>query len=128
MAFTYDIDSLSQPVNHLRFLVQDTTTPGHFLEDEEITFAAAQETNIYRVAAGLCRAIAAKVLRDVGFDDEQIDYDPETKSKTYLELAKAYDVKADEFDGSLESGTDAALNLPAISDKPPAFTRDLHFS
>lgn len=119
---------MSEPVNRLRFLVQDTADAGHFLEDSEIEFVVGEEPNIYRAAATLCRTIAAKIAKDVGFDDDQIDYDPDAKSKTYIELAKSYDKKADRADGSLDTGSGDGLSLPSVSSAGPAFTRDLHFS
>ncbi len=127
MAFTYDSNALAAVLNHLRFLVQDTIDEGHLFEDAEISFAAAQETNIYRAAAGLCRVAATKVLQDPGIDQE-VKYDPDEKAKTYLKLAESYDKKADEADESLSTPGDAGLNLPSLPNTPAAFTRDLHFS
>lgn len=126
MSFSYDPDQLSEPLNHLRFLVQDTTDAGHFFEDSEITFAATQETNIYRAAASLCRSIATQILKDAGFDNDQIDYDPEAKAKMYRELAADYSEKADRTDSSMNTGAGASgLNLPTLSTADPAFTRSL---
>lgn len=127
MAFTYSASELSTPLNHLRFLVQDTIDDGHFFENEEIVFAAAQETNIYRVAAGLCRVAAAKFAQMPGHEAEII-LKSEEKAKTYLTLAKNYDEKAVAFDDSLSSGDQGGMNFPMLSDQAPAFTRDLHFS
>lgn len=128
MAFSYDSDDLATPLNRLRFLVQDTSDEGRFFEDAEIEYAAEQETNLYRAAAELCRVAATKVLKDPGFNDEIVDYDPEEKSKTYMKLADSYDKKANEAEASMSSPGTGTLNLPTISTADPAFTRDLHFS
>lgn len=128
MSFSYDYSDLSNDLNHLRFLVQDTEETGHFFEDEEIIFVSTQETGIYRVAARLCRTAAAKLGKQPSFDNEAIKYEANEKSKIFLNLAKEYDRKADELDESLKNAGSGSsgLNLP----KPPcpkkAFSRDLH--
>ena len=127
MAFTYDADDLATSLNRLRFLIQDTVDTGHFFEDAEIEFAAEQESNIYRVAADLCRAIAAQIAKQAGYDNDRVDFNPEDKAKTYLSLAKSYDVKADEVDASLNTGESSGLSLPTVSSADPAFTRSLGF-
>lgn len=127
MAYTYDATDLATPLNHLRFLVQDTLDEGHFLEDEEIVFAISQETNHYRTAAGLCRVAAARFVQMPGHEGEMV-LNAEEKAKTYLSMAKAYDEKADAYDISLTSGGSGNLNLPTFSDDSRAFTRDMNFS
>ncbi len=128
MAFSYNSSQLSEPLNRLRFLVQDTGDAGHFLEDEEITYSAEQEPNLYRVAAGLCRAIAAKLSKTPNLDDVTIKFDADKRASTYIKLAETYDQKADELDDSMQSPTSSGLNLPTFSDREPAFTRGLHFT
>lgn len=124
MAFSYDPSSLSTAKHHLRFLIQDTVTPGHFFEDAEIDFAAAQESNIYRAAANLCRQIAAKIVKQAGYDNERVDFNPEEKAKTYITLAKSYDEKADAADSSTTGGTADGMSFPELPDREAAFTRD----
>ncbi len=127
MSFTYDPENLEEPLNHLRFLVQDTEEKGHFLEDSEITHANSLESNIYRTAAGLCRVLAAKFAQMPGQEDGLI-LKSEDKAKAYLAMARNYDEKADQIEQAFESGSSEGLNLPTVNSSGPAFTRDLHFS
>lgn len=128
MSFTYNSAALSTTLNRLRFLIQDTTDDGHFFEDAELTFAAEQEANIYRVAADLCRTIAAKLAKTPTLEESTIQFDANKSANVYLELAEKYDTKADEADASLSSGTSSGMNFPSVSSADPAFTRDLHLS
>ena len=127
MAFSYDPEALSVPLNHVRFLIQDTFDEGHFFDDAEITFALSLESNLYRIAADFCRAAAAKFIRLPGYEDKVILRNEE-KAKTYLQLAANFDDKAIEFEESLTNPASAGLSLPVVSDRDPTFTRDLHFS
>lgn len=128
MAYSYDSEALSTPLNHLRFLIQDTTDAGHFFEDAEIEFAIEQETNVYRVAAGLCRAIAAKLSKTPSQEDATIKFEADKRAANYLKLAETYDAKADDADSSINTGESVGLNLPTLSDRDPAFTRSLDFT
>ncbi len=130
MAFTYDPDDLAAELNHLRFLVQDTTDEGHFFEDAEVTFASSQETNIYRAAANLCRAAAVKLSKTPSQDDATIKFEADKRAANYMALAKNYDKKANETDASMTNGDGGSMSFPTLSveDKDPSFTRDLHFS
>jgi len=125
MAFTYDASDLATPLNRLRFLVQDTVDTGHFFEDEEIEFAAEQESNIYRVAADLCRTIAAQLAKQAGYNNDRVDFDPEKQAQAFLKIAEKYEAKADEADASLNAGESTGLSLPTVSSADPAFTRSL---
>jgi hypothetical protein len=126
MGFSYD-SNLETTKDRLRFLVQDTTDAGHFLEDEEIGFIAGEETNLYRAAAVLCRTIAAKINKLPGFKDRQ-QFDPEEKAKNYLKLAENFDKKAEQSIGTNLSANALAGNLTGTSGKGscPAFKRGLH--
>lgn len=128
MAYTYDATDLATPLNHLRFLVQDTLDEGHFLEDEEIVFANDQEKNVYRTAAGLCRAIAAKLSKTPDLDNVTVKFDAGDRAATYLKLAATYEAKAAEYEDALNVGGSGTLNLPTFSDDSRAFTRDMNFS
>ncbi|MGC2239119.1 MAG: hypothetical protein WA584_23390 [Pyrinomonadaceae bacterium] len=130
MSFSYDSTLLNLPLNHLRFLVQDTTDKGHFFEDSEITFVAASESNINRAAARLCRTAAAKFAQMPSYEDK-LKLDSDNKSKTYSNLAKEYDAKADRDEESLNNSDSESggMNMPQIrSCTKPTFSRKLHFS
>lgn len=136
MAFTYDSEHLSAPLNHLRFLIQDTADDGHFFEDAEITFINSQEKNIYRAAARLCRSQALKVLKRAGIEEKEgIQYKPEDKAKEYRAMAKDFDLKAEQLESEPAAGADGnasgggSLNLPKLrSSSDSTFTRKTHFS
>lgn len=51
MAWSYGGDPGANDTDAVRFLIQDTTDAGHFLEDEEITWLLTQEVNVYMAAA-----------------------------------------------------------------------------
>lgn len=123
MSFTYDSDDLADPMNRLRFMIQDTVDAGHLFEDAEVKFASEQSTNIYRVAADLCRAAAAKFAAMPGHEGE-IVLATEDKSRVYMALAAKYDEKASEQDGSLTNTGSAGISMPTISSCGPSFKRD----
>lgn len=131
MGFSYSAAELTTPLNHLRFLVQDTTDAGHILDDAELTFALDQETNIYRAAAGLCRAIAARFARMPSQEDGTVTFDSRKAAEHYMALAKTYDAKADAADSSLTNPENQGMSFPTIgngNENLPAFTRSLHLS
>lgn len=51
MSFSYSGNPADSDVDAIRFLLQDTTEPGEFLQDEEIDWLLTQEVNIYTAAA-----------------------------------------------------------------------------
>lgn len=127
MSFSYNPAELELPLNHLRFRVQDTDSDNYLFEDEEINFVAADETNIWRAAAELCRAAATKFVKQVGLEDvDAIKFQPEEKAKQYRALAKDFDEKADALDESLKSSSTSGLSMPKLPTSSPTFTRDLH--
>ena len=111
--------------------MQDTVDKGHFFEDGEIEFAITQESNLYRVAANLCRAAAAQLAKTASVEDATITFDSKKAADHYLSLAKTYDAKANAEEASMTDPESTGLSLPSIgngSDSLPAFTRGLHFS
>lgn len=126
MAFSYNSTALAEPVNHLRFLVQDTTAAGAFFQDEEISFVAGAETNIYRAAARLCRTIAARLAKTPNQENTTVTFEAQARAREYRLLADDYDNKAGRLDQSLNTPAGVGIRLPKFSDKDPAFTRDLH--
>lgn len=115
------------PLNHLRFLVQDTEESSHFFEDEEILFISGEEANIYRAAERLCYTAAAKLAKTPSFDNEAVKYEADQKSKTFINLAKMMAEKAEKIDESLNTGSNnsnSGLNLPPRPSCKGVFTRD----
>ncbi len=60
MAFSYSGNPADSDKDSVRFLLQDTTEPGEFLQDEEINFLVAQEVNIYSAAAAGAMLLAGR--------------------------------------------------------------------
>jgi hypothetical protein len=60
MSFSYSGDPSASDLDAVRFLIQDTTTPGEFLQDEEITWLLTQEVNIYTSAAAGALLLAGR--------------------------------------------------------------------
>lgn len=60
MSFTYSGDPSASDLDAVRFLIQDVTTPGEFLQDEEITWLLTQEVNIYTTAAAGAMLLAGR--------------------------------------------------------------------
>lgn len=128
MAFSYASTNLADTKNRLRFLVQDTTDAGHFLEDEEIVFVAGEEPNLYTAAAVLCRVIIAKILKRASLKQKEtgITYDAEKKAAEYLRLAESFSAIAEKNAGTNISSASIAANISPELTCQPAFTRSLH--
>lgn len=75
----------------VRLLIGDTVDCDHQLEDEEIAFFASRRSTLYGAAAECCRAMAAKFSRAVDQQGGQ-------SKLSYSQMAKAYTVKAIEFE------------------------------
>ena len=106
MAFSYDetnlgTDTAAGRLNAVRLLVGDTDTNDQQVQNEEITFALAQNgDNIYLSASWVARSIAAKYARLVDTDlDGQL-------SESYSQLQKHYKGLSDtlEYQGKTTSG------------------------
>ena len=127
MAFNYDIeDNPALPRNQIRFLLQDTDADDHFLEDEEIEVVLGAEYDIYKAAARLCRTIAMRLLKQAGYKDFAVQYDPDAKAKQYRELAAEFDKLSETRVGSRMSFPVGTIYDQNKTDDRPAFTRNLH--
>ena len=106
MAWTYDVsdlgtDTASGRLNSVRLLVGDTETLDQQLQNEEIVFALAQNTdNVYLTASWLAKVLASKFSRLV---DTQLDGALQAK---YSDLAKRYTELSDtlEYQGKKIGG------------------------
>jgi hypothetical protein len=127
MSFSYDATQLDQPLNQLRFLVQDTVEQGRYFEDEEITFVNNSHQNIHRAAAQLCRSMAAKLAQQPNFENEAMKYDATSRANKFIELADKYDEEAARADKALESSSAQSSNSISLftNNGCPAFTRDM---
>jgi hypothetical protein len=120
MSFSYN-NSLPTTKDKLRFLIQDTISDGHFLEDSEIEFVAGEFTNIYSAASQLCLTIATKINRQAGFkESDGIQYNPEQKASEYRHLASEFEQKAQ------TKVTLSVIPVSSATESDSKFTRDLH--
>lgn len=94
MSWSYDETNLDTTtaagrLNSVRLLIGDTDTNDQQLQDEEITFALAQNSdNIYFAASWSSRLLANKYSRQVDIDlDGQLSVKYTDLAKNYLKLA-----------------------------------------
>lgn len=92
MTWSYGAYNLSaSPKDQVRLLIGDTVQEDPQLQDEEIAYMLTQRTSVYGAAAECCRSLQAKFSRSV-------DQSNGTYKSSYSQLAKAYGVKAAEFE------------------------------
>lgn len=115
MSFSYSGDPSFSSHDAVRFLMQDTESPG-LLQDEEIAWLLTEEGNTYSAAAEGCRALSRKFAVQPGsrsIGDVSVSYADLTSR--YTALAKELDTR------SARSSTPS----PALtSDGSPAQFRD----
>jgi hypothetical protein len=113
MTWTYSVDDLaSSAKDQVRLLVGDTLTTDQQLQDEEILYLLTTRSSVYGAAAECCRSLQAKFSRSV-------DQSAGGTRTMYSQLAKAYGVKAAEFE---QKAATSGGNLPyaggiSIADK-----------
>jgi len=97
LTWTYDPTNLgtstaAEQLDSVRFLVGDTDCNDQQVQDEEITFALGQTSNIYYAASWVARGIAAKYSRLVDVDlDGQL-------AESYSQLQTHYKALSDSLD------------------------------
>lgn len=102
MTWSYNTNLLSSnPKDAVRLLIGDVLSTDPQLQDEEINYLVSSRGTLYGAAADCCRAMAAKFSRSV---DQQAG----TSKNAYSQMAKAYTLKASEFE------TKAVLNGAAM--------------
>lgn len=128
MTWTY-AGNFSLTRDQIRWLVGDTDTNDQLATDEEMAFAVAQDSNVYRAAASVARAIALKVGQRLTVSAGGTGIDADEQFKHWMELAGSLEARAVTsgvagFAGGLSrSGKDAAnADADRVS---PAFTRNL---
>lgn len=113
MTWTYDIGILATSgKDQVRLLIGDTYTGDQQIQDEEIEYFLMQRATSYGAAAECCRSLQAKLSRSV-------DQGSGTNKVSYSQMAKAYGVKAAEFEAKAAmSGAGAPYaGAMSISDK-----------
>lgn len=92
MTWSYDIDALgTSPKDQVRLLIGDTLQSEPQLQDEEIAYLITQRSSVYGAAAECCRSLQAKFSRSV-------DQTTGTDKTMFSQMAKAYGIKAAEFE------------------------------
>lgn len=93
MAWTYSVaDLATSPKDQVRLLIGDTLTTDQQLQDEEIDYVLTTRGSLYGAAAECCRSLQAKFSRSV-------DQSAGGSKTMFSQLAKAYGIKAAEFEG-----------------------------
>jgi hypothetical protein len=86
-------DPNTDPVDAVRFLLGDTTSPFQ-LQDAEILFALDQNSNIYGAAAICARALAGRYARQVDDKFETIESKNSQLRQNFEMLARSLDQQA----------------------------------
>lgn len=95
MTWSYTVSDLAtSKKDQVRLLIGDTVQTDQQLQDEEINFLLSRRGTIYGAAAECCRSLQAKFSRSV--DQASGNY-----SAKYSQLAKAYGVKASEYEAKV---------------------------
>jgi hypothetical protein len=127
MTWTYlNGDPATSDRNKVRFLTGDTNEGDQLLQDEEVDFLLAEQSDPDLAAVDAAEAIAAKFARQADTQNEGLAISASQRSKAYRDIAKELrsrvDVRAEIFAGGLTvSGKDTmADDTDAIQ---PAFKR-----
>lgn len=92
MTWTYTPATLATtPKDIVRLLIGDTLSSDPQMQDEEILYYLTQRASPYGAAAECCRTLQARFSRSVDFASG------DTSAK-YSQMAKAYAIKAAEFE------------------------------
>lgn len=92
MTWTYNAGGLAAAAkDQVRLLIGDTLLADQQLQDEEIIYLLTTRSSIYGTAAECCRTLQARFSRSV-------DQSAGTNKSMFSQLAKAYGVKAVEFE------------------------------
>lgn len=92
MTWSYTISDLATSTkDQIRLMIGDILSTEPQLQDEEINFFIGRRTSMYGAAAECCRSLQARFSRSV-------DQANGTYKTMYSQMAKAYGVKANEFE------------------------------
>lgn len=95
MTWTYDIATLSTtPLFQLRWLIGDILSKDPQMQDEELTWAMGQRTNIYGAAADACRSLSARLSREADNSQGPLHTNYSARSRSYAARAGQYEVMA----------------------------------
>lgn len=123
MAWTYDVTKLTDPTDgplmEVRLHIGDTTSDDPQLQDEEIRYYLATQTNTIVAASRCCSALAAKYAREANRKMGDLALEYEKLSSHYTDLAKTlFDRGTNSVPtagGIYRSEKQAAASNPALS-------------
>ncbi len=127
MAWTYSGDPAASDLDQVRFRIGDTDTDDQQLQDAEINWAIAEETDLDLAAATSALAIAAKYARlaDKEVGDLQIQYSQ--RQKHYQDLAKGLSADAAITNATPYAGgqsiSDKQIDEDDVDNVKPAFQK-----
>ena len=87
MAFTYDGDPANSDLETVRFLIGDTDSTDALLQDAEVNWTLAQNSNVYFAASMAAETIASKFARKVDKAVGDLRQFYSQQSKQYRALA-----------------------------------------
>lgn len=129
MTWSYNETDLTTELNQVRLLIQDTSSTGMLMSDEEVTFFIDQGSNIYESANLACISLKAKFADGVSKTVGKLSIELQQKTEHYGQLADTYLTKsktkggAQVFAGGLTiSGKEAVRSNTDRVD--PSFQRD----
>lgn len=97
MTWSYSASDLATSAkDQVRLLIGDTYTGDQQMQDEEIAFYLTQRSSAYGAAAECCRTLQARFSRSV-------DISAGDTKTMYSQMAKAYGIKAAEFEAKAAS-------------------------
>jgi hypothetical protein len=109
MTWSYSVTDLATSAKDaVRLLIGDTLMTDQQLQDEEIDYFISRRGSNYGAAAECCRSLQAKFSRSV-------DYTTAATKAMYSQLAKAYGIKAAEFESKVASSGAALPYAGGIS-------------
>jgi len=132
LGWTYDSD-LPTDKDRVRFLIGDTDANDPIMQDGEINYVLTVHANVNRAAAACCRAIAAKLRRELTLNPAagSISLDPQKQADGFIDLANELEQQAltsggaGIFGGGISKTSKAAQESSSDRVKP-AFTVDTH--
>ncbi len=97
MTWTYGGSPSTSTRDELRLLVGDTDTNDQLLTDAEVSYFLAKNSSVRLASAMACRAIVAKLSRQVDFSLGELSKSLSQKVKHFTQLAKELEAEAGRY-------------------------------
>jgi hypothetical protein len=105
MSFTYSGDPANSPLDAVRYHIGDIEEAKCLVQDEEIDYALAEESDVRLASANVAEAIAARATREVSWVRGRVEYRPGEMADRYYKLAAQL---RDQVTGAGSYGVDSA--------------------